>query len=133
MKMNLSEKRKLHRRAYKLQQENHREVCGLIFLNKDFLELWYCKNISEQSYSFQISCTEIDDKITTAKSQKKKFIGVFHSHPISEAIPSKSDIEKALPNKLMMIYDVCGREAKIWKVKNGKPTLLQTINTGFYS
>jgi proteasome lid subunit RPN8/RPN11 len=56
-----------------------------------------------------------------ARARGGRVVGVFHSHPISEALPSARDVAESPVNSLMLIYDVCGRETKLWRVvkKNG--------------
>ena len=50
-----------------------------------------------------------------ARKAGKTVLGTFHSHPISEAIPSPGDFMGAgsLSDSLMLIYDVCGIEARL--------------------
>jgi hypothetical protein len=45
-----------------------------------------------------------------------RFMGIFHSHPISEAVPSPIDIRVARPNALLLIHDVCGTDARLWRI-----------------
>ena len=52
------------------------------------------------------------------KLHGKKIFGTFHSHPITEAIPGKSDIDGAYRN--MLIYDVIGETARLWAIKRKK-------------
>ncbi len=62
-----------------------------------------------------------------ALKKTRKIIGVFHSHVVSEAHPGASDIQKARVSHLQMIYDVCGREAKLWRIKktNGRKVAVE--------
>ncbi len=41
-------------------------------------------------------------------------LGHFHSHPISEAIPSPGYLKEAPLYSYQLIYDVCGSEARLW-------------------
>ncbi len=129
-------KRSLHRRAYTKQQKGHHEVCGIVVLNGEKIELEYCKNAHGEPLGFSITSDELERAKRRCWRQGKKFGGVFHSHPVSDAMPGQNDIRGALPNKIMMIYDVCGREAALWKVKikNGERVLehIQNFNTGFH-
>jgi hypothetical protein len=47
----------------------------------------------------------------------QKIVGTFHSHPVGVATPGKTDIEHALDDSLMFIFDCIGREGRLWKVK----------------
>ena len=49
--------------------------------------------------------------------QNRKFIGVFHSHVVSEPIPGPRDIQNACVSHLQLVYDVCGRDARLWRIK----------------
>jgi proteasome lid subunit RPN8/RPN11 len=66
---------------------------------------------------FGISTSDLRNIQKALKSTGKKIVGTFHSHPISEAVPSPSDSHRAKLNSLMLIYDVCGREIRLWKIK----------------
>jgi proteasome lid subunit RPN8/RPN11 len=46
----------------------------------------------------------------------KRVLGTFHSHPISEAIPGRGDLARTALNSLCLIYDVCGRKPRLWKI-----------------
>lgn len=133
----LNFRRQLHRRAYKKQQDGHYEVAGVFLFKNDKIELVYCKNHSEEPYHFAISTTEFKKIKKEAKVQGKKFGGIFHSHPVSEAYPGKVDLQNTNSNELMMIYDVCDREAKLWRIvkrkKLKKANLVQSFNTGFHN
>ncbi len=65
--------------------------------------------------------------LSKALKQTEKIIGVFHSHVVSEAHPGASDIQKAHVSHLQLIYDVCGREAKLWRIKrtNGRKVAVE--------
>lgn len=56
--------------------------------------------------------------------------GVYHSHPSTEAQPSKSDESKARPGELMLIYSVAFDELNAWREKEGslRPVELQFVN-----
>jgi len=117
------EKRKLHGRAYRAQQRNHDEVCGLLVTGSDkIIELVFLKNISNDAYNFKINRSEIIGVLKGIKSRNKHILGSFHSHPVGEAIPSKGDLENGFYKGFEMIYDVCAREVKLWRLnkKTGK-------------
>ncbi len=52
----------------------------------------------------------------SARSAGHRIVGTFHSHPISEAVPSPRDLAEAAGNSLLLIYDVCGAELRLWRV-----------------
>jgi proteasome lid subunit RPN8/RPN11 len=58
------------------------------------------------------------------QAEGTKTIGYFHSHPISRANPSRSDVQATPRGAFHLIYDVCGREARLWYfVKRSTETL----------
>jgi proteasome lid subunit RPN8/RPN11 len=112
-----SDLRRLRAQAVKAQIRGQHEVCGLLAgtaLRQ--LELWFQTNRSSKAGSFRIERTEYLRSRREIRELGKHPIGTFHSHPISEAIPSKHDLAGAALNSLCLIYDVCGRSAKLWKI-----------------
>jgi proteasome lid subunit RPN8/RPN11 len=45
--------------------------------------------------------------------------GVYHSHPTSEARPSRGDTSQARPKEIMIIYSVAFEELEAWREKDG--------------
>ncbi|CAK0771545.1 hypothetical protein CCP4SC76_5460005 [Gammaproteobacteria bacterium] len=54
-------------------------------------------------------------KIKITCSKNGRIIGTYHSHPINEAIPSSGDLKNAFYKNIELIYDVCGRSARLWQ------------------
>src|SRR6266446_3722053 len=109
----LKYRRQLHRRAYKAQQSGHREVCGVFSLHNNKIKLHFLKNLTSKPYKWEICESELKGKA-----------GTFHSHPIGDTALSDGDLRDTKTNELMLIYDVCGREAKLWKITGKKPSLV---------
>jgi proteasome lid subunit RPN8/RPN11 len=123
-----SELRKLHNHAYLAQQSDHSEICGVIVLsNDDRIELLFLNNISTKSYHYELEIELVNKLEQDIESDGKKILGTFHSHPISEAIPSKGDLENGFYNGVEMIYDVCGREIKLWCLSNKTEMILNEL------
>jgi proteasome lid subunit RPN8/RPN11 len=120
-RISVSELRKLRRQAEPKQKSGQREVCGLIVSGDGVhIRLVYLPNYSSRPGHFLItakSCASLKDRATT---QNEKVVGTFHSHPISEAIPGVGDIKNAKSGFLMLIYDVCGRQARLWEIRGSK-------------
>ena len=111
-------KRRLHQRAYKSQQYDQGEVCGIVLSDKlRSLELVFLPNRSQGSWHFEIALDDIRITRRDAQSQGKRFIGIFHSHIAGEAILSKSDLERGRVSHLQLIYDICGRQLRMWRIK----------------
>ncbi len=121
-------KRDYHRlqgRSFRAQQKDQSEVCGAIVGLKNCLSLEFMNNHSLCPGAFKIKRIEITNLRKKLKSPKRRIFGYFHSHVVSEPTPSKRDIEGAPINSLMLIYDVCGREAALYRVvrEKGKKTI----------
>lgn len=120
--ISLRDFRKLRAAANKCQKRDQSEVCGLLIGNdRGALELRFLTNRSSRPGSFEIDRKDYLKLRKIIRSQGKHVHGTFHSHPISEAIPSKGDVRQALMG-LSLIYDVCGREARLWRIfkKSGR-------------
>jgi proteasome lid subunit RPN8/RPN11 len=112
-----SDLRRLRALALKAQERGQQEVCGMLSRSRlGQLELWFLPNRSSNAGSFRIERTEYLRARREIREQSKQPIGTFHSHPVSEAIPAKSDLTGAALNSLCLIYDVCGRTARLWKI-----------------
>lgn len=48
-----------------------------------------------------------------------EIVGVYHSHPVSEALPSRTDEQMARAGELMLIYSVAFDELRAWRECGG--------------
>ena len=109
------ERRRLHRRSHLRQQRDQGEVCGvLLATRRRCLELIFVSNVSRSPGQFAMAQSDIRDIRRLARVRKRAVIGFFHSHPISTAVPSEGDVRRAPLRSFHLIYDVCGREPKLW-------------------
>jgi proteasome lid subunit RPN8/RPN11 len=117
-RISVSQLRRLRTLAERRQKSGQREVCGLILSDDGFrLKLAYLPNQASRPGEFLIKGQAYESARDRAKRQGESTLGTFHSHPVSEAIPGAGDIKNATSGSLMLIYDVCGREAKLWKIR----------------
>ena len=74
------------------EKEKPNESCAILF-GKDNLvsEVFLTENIEESPINFTISNEQLIEGYNIAEEKKLKVIGIFHSHPNSEAYPSKTD------------------------------------------
>jgi len=113
--------RRLSRRAYAAQQRDQFEIGGVISTNGDReIRLEFVRNESDRPCHF-----EFGDDFWRARgvirASGHRYLGTFHSHPISEAIPGPGDIRGADVDSLQLIYDVCGVNARLWRIiKRGR-------------
>jgi proteasome lid subunit RPN8/RPN11 len=109
--------RRLHSRAYRAQQRDQSEVVGVLLSGaKRRLMLSFLKNHSDRSGHFVVEMADIALERRRARSRRLRFVGLFHSHPVSEATLGPGDCRAATLNWLQLVYDVCGREARLWRV-----------------
>lgn len=112
------ERRRLQDRAYRAQQRNHLEVCGALSATKSgVLKLHFLKNQSKSPGHFEISSTDLIAIKRSLQNGRQRFVGTFHSHPLTYALPGPGDLKSARPRELMLVYDVCGCEARLWRIK----------------
>lgn len=115
------ERRRLQDRAYRAQQRDQSEVCGaLLCTQSGFLRLHFLKNHSDLPGHFEIDTTELSAVRRGSNKSSWNFVGTFHSHPVSYALPGRGDLRYATMGHLMLIYDVCGREARLWRIVHKK-------------
>jgi proteasome lid subunit RPN8/RPN11 len=113
-----NERRRLHARSYRAQQCGHREVCGcLVAAREGVLELFFLPNERDVPGHWEITDRVFRRVSQEARRAGKRVVGTFHSHPLSGPAPGKSDIERGRVGHLLLIYDVCGRDAKLWRIR----------------
>ena len=74
------------------ENQKPNESCALLF-GKDnkVSELFLTKNIEESPVNFTISNKQLIEGYKIAEEKKVEVIGIFHSHPNSDAFPSNTD------------------------------------------
>jgi proteasome lid subunit RPN8/RPN11 len=74
------------------ENEEPNESCAILF-GKDSLvsEVFLTKNIEESPINFTISNEQLIEGYKIAEEKRVEVIGVFHSHPNSDAYPSNTD------------------------------------------
>jgi proteasome lid subunit RPN8/RPN11 len=106
----------LQRRAHEAQRDDQREVAGaVVAFNDRLLGLRFLPN-RDRSGGFAIEERHFRKASKAARELRKRVIGTFHSHPISAAVPGSRDLHIARLNSVNLIYDVCGRMARLWRI-----------------
>jgi proteasome lid subunit RPN8/RPN11 len=109
--------RRLYRRAYRAQQRDQSEVCGVFAVDESGrISIEFLDNESNRAGHFELSPRRISDARRNFRACGLRPVGLFHSHPISEAVPGPGDIERASINAVHMIVEVCGRTARMWRI-----------------
>ena len=54
------------------------------------------------------------------KTLRQEIVGTFHSHPVGIAKPGKTDIEHAVDDSLMFIFDCTAKSGGLWRIKSGR-------------
>ena len=112
-----SDLRKLHFSALRAQKRGQREVGGVLASDENGrLELWFLTNQSQRAGRFTIARADYFRAQEAIRRAGKHVLGTFHSHPISEAIPGRGDLAGEALNSFCLIYDVCGRKPRLWKI-----------------
>src|SRR5229473_7338781 len=108
---------KLHFSAVRAQRRGQKEVYGVLASDENGrLELRFLTNRSRRAGRFTIARADYLQAREAIRRMGKRVLGTFHSHPISEAIPRRGDLARTALNSFCLIYDVCGREPRLWKI-----------------
>ena len=74
------------------ENQKPNEACAILFgKNNEVLDIFLTKNIEESSVNFTISNEQLIEGYKIAEDKKMDIIGIFHSHPNSDAFPSNTD------------------------------------------
>jgi len=115
-----SEFRRLHGRAYRAQQRDHYEVGGFLFVRaarpRD-LCLHFMINRAQVPYQFRVHDGEATVAARALRREGKRILGQFHSHPVGYATLQGQDRRRATNRRFELIYDVCGRQARMWRIQ----------------
>lgn len=84
------------------------ESCALLFGTEDsktcmVKDVFLAENVEKSPINFTISNEELLKGYKEAEREKLDVIGIFHSHPHSEAIPSLTDKEFMVGNPVVWV------------------------------
>ncbi len=80
------------------------------------MALHFLENRSDRSRHFEIRLTDVGNVRRALPAIGQRFVGIFHSHVVGYARPGEADLAGAILSHHLLIYDVCGREARLWRV-----------------
>lgn len=102
------------------ENEKPNESCAILF-GKDNLvtEVFLAKNIEESPVNFTISNEQLIEGYKIAEEKKLEVIGVFHSHPNSDAYPSNMDKKFMQSNPVVwIIYSGVNKDFKAYLLES---------------
>ena len=74
------------------ENQKPNESCAILFgRNDQVLDLFLTENIEKSSVNFTISNEQLIEGYKIAEEKEMEVIGIFHSHPDSDAYPSNTD------------------------------------------
>ena len=115
------------------RQTHGAEICGLIVDTGCHLSFVPTRNVSSRVGSFALSRPDVRWIAAAVKILAQEIVGTFHSHPVGVATPGKTDIEHAVDDSLMFIFDCTEREGRLWEIKGGRarPLLFGFVQDAF--
>ena len=74
------------------ENQKPNEACAILFgKEEEVLDIFLTDNIEESPINFTISNEQLIEAYKIAEDQNVEIVGIFHSHPNSEAFPSNTD------------------------------------------
>ncbi len=102
------------------ENEKPNESCAILFgKNESVSEVFLTKNIEESPVNFTISNEQLIEGYQTAEKKGLDVIGIFHSHPNSEAYPSNTDKMFMESNPVAwVIYSGINKDFKAYRLES---------------
>ena len=86
------------------ENQKPNEACAILFgKDNQVLDIFLTENIEESSVNFTISNEQLIEGYKIAEEEKMEVIGIFHSHPNSDAFPSNTDKKFMQSNPVVWI------------------------------
>ena len=86
------------------ENQKPNESCAILFgKNNQVLDVFLTENIDESPINFTISNKQLIEGYKIAEDKKMDVIGIFHSHPNSDAFPSNTDKKFMQSNPVVWI------------------------------
>jgi len=86
------------------ENQKPNESCAILFGKNDkVLDLFLTENIEKSPVNFTISNEQLIEGYRIAEEKKMEVIGIFHSHPNSDAYPSNTDKKFMQSNPVVWI------------------------------
>jgi len=86
------------------ENQKPNEACAILFGKNNIVsELFLTENIEASPVNFTISNDQLIEAYNIAEKKHLEVIGIFHSHPNSDAFPSNTDIKFMQSNPVVWI------------------------------
>ena len=86
------------------ENQKPNEACAILFgKNNEVLDIFLTENIEGSPVNFTISNEQLIEGYNIAEQKKMEVIGIFHSHPNSDAFPSNTDKKFMQSNPVVWI------------------------------
>jgi proteasome lid subunit RPN8/RPN11 len=115
--------RRLHRRALRAQTLGQLEVVGLLATADEIpnvLTLVFLDNHAGESGRWVVRRDEIAMVRRELRGRGLRIRGLFHSHPLAEAILGVRDRQNTPTGWAHLVYDVCGLEPRLYMIRRRK-------------
>ena len=102
------------------ENEKPNESCAILFGKDDTVsEVFLTKNIEESPVNVTISNEQLIEGYKIAEEKKVDVIGIFHSHPNSEAYPSNTDKKFMESNPVVwVIYSGANKDFRAYLLES---------------
>lgn len=102
------------------ENEKPNESCAILFGKNNLVsEVFLTKNIEESPINFTISNEQLIEGYKIAERKRIKVIGIFHSHPNSDAYPSNTDKKFMQSNPVVwIIYSGSNKDFKAYVLES---------------
>ena len=86
------------------ENQKPNESCAILFGNENQVsDMFLTENIEKSPMNFTISNEQLIEAYRTAEERNIEIVGIFHSHPNSDAFPSKTDKKFMQSNPVVWI------------------------------
>lgn len=108
-----------------LQEEYPNEGCGLLCGRRgEILKVYPMRNLEASPVSYRMDTKEELSVFRRMRDENLDFLGIYHSHPTSEAYPSEKDISLAFYDEvfylIVSLKDLTQPLARAFWLREGK-------------
>ena len=102
------------------ESENPNESCAILYGNGNIVsDVFLTNNIEQSPVNFTISNEQLIEGYKIAEEKKMDVVGIFHSHPNSEAYPSNTDKKFMQSNPVAwIIYSGINQDFKAYVLES---------------